>query len=218
MRFLVADDHSIVRMGIRLMLEADYANVIIDEAASGDEIVEQSKAHSYDLMILDFQMPNTDTFSILGYLLAKNSLLKILFYSMATEKIFAAKLLKAGAKGFLSKEAKNTELLKAVATILNDGIYENEPCRNGKDVTHTKFHSPFEDLSNKELDILAFLIQGKTTKEISNLANLQLSTVSTHKFRIFRKLKVNNIVELIALSQEYPLNKGYVRKINDQDY
>ncbi|HKZ67778.1 MAG TPA: response regulator transcription factor [Chitinophagaceae bacterium] len=200
MRFLVADDHSIVRMGVKLMLEGGYPNVTIDEAENGSEIVEKVKANSYELLILDFQMPNTDSFSIISYLLARDVHFKILVYSMATEKIFAGKLLKAGVKGFLSKETKNTELLKAVAVILNDEIYATEQAGI------SKANNPFDDLSNKEMDILAFLVQGKTTKEISILSNLQLSTVSTHKFRIFRKLNVNNIVELIALTQEYPLH------------
>src|SRR4028119_877583 len=126
MRFLVADDHSIVRMGLKLMLEDDYAGVTIDEAENGNEIVERIKVARYDLLILDFQMPNTDTFSIISNLLARDQHLKILIYSMASEKIYAGKLLKAGVKGFLSKEAKNTELHKAVEVVLNGGIYASE--------------------------------------------------------------------------------------------
>lgn len=205
MRFIVADDHSIVRMGLKLMLEADYPHETIDEAENGNEVVEKIKAHRYDLLILDFQMPNTDTFSIISNLLARDEHLKILIYSMASEKIFAGKLLKAGVKGFLSKEAKNTELLKAVDVVLHDGIYASKQvwAEAGKDLTPVG--NPFTSLSNKEMDILAYLVQGKTTKEISNLLNLQLSTISTHKFRIFRKLNVSNIIELIALTKEYPL-------------
>jgi DNA-binding NarL/FixJ family response regulator len=150
-------------------------------------------------------MPNTDTFSLIGNLLARDQHLKILIYSMASEKIYAAKLIKAGVKGFLSKEAKNTELLKAVKMILNDGTYTSEqPLSNNTPGIHT-LNNPFIVLSNKEMDILAYLIQGKTTKEISTLLNLQLSTISTHKFRIYRKLNVSNLAELITLTKEYPL-------------
>lgn len=205
MRFLVADDHSIVRMGLKLMLEADYPDVTIDEAENGNELVEKIKVHRYDLLILDFQMPNTDTFSIISNLLSRDERLKILIYSMASEKIYADKLLKAGVKGFLSKEAKNTELLKAVDVVLHKGRYASEQVWLNHTESITKFSNPFASLSKKEMDILAFLIQGKTTKEISSLLNLQLSTISTHKFRIFRKLNVSNTVELIALTKEYPL-------------
>jgi len=205
MRFLVADDHSIVRMGVKLMLEADFLGVTIDEAENGNEIVEKIKLLRYDLLILDFQMPNTDTFSIIDNLLARDRFLRILIYTMASEKIYAGKLLKAGVKGFLSKEAKNTELPKAVDVVLNGGIYGSEQVLfNGKQPLITP-SNPFATLSNKEMDILAYIVQGKNTKEISSLLNLQLSTISTHKFRIFRKLNVNNIIELIALTKEYPL-------------
>src|SRR3990170_3447848 len=186
MRFIVADDHSIVRMGLKLMLEADYPDETIDEAENGNEVVEKIKAHRYDLLILDFQMPKTDTFSIISNLLARDQHLKILIYSMASEKIYAGKLLKAGVKGFLSKEAKNTELLKAVDVVLHDGIYASEQVWAEARKELTPVSNPFTSLSNKEMDILAYLVQGKTTKEISTLLNLQLSTISTHKFRIFR--------------------------------
>lgn len=203
--FLVADDHSIVRMGVKLMLEADYPQVRIDEAENGNEIVEKIKSWHYDLLILDFQMPDTDTFSIISNVLARDRFLKILIYTMASEKIYAGKLLKAGVKGFLSKEAKNTELLKAVDMVLRGKIYASEQVwLNGKQ-DGTTLSNPFTTLSNKEMDILGYLVQGKATKEISSLLNLQLSTISTHKFRIFRKLNVTNIVELIALTKEYPL-------------
>jgi two-component system invasion response regulator UvrY len=204
MRFLVADDHSIVRMGIKLMLEADYPHVSIDEAENGNQIVDKIKSASYDLLILDFQMPDTDTFSIIHNLLARDSQLKILIYTMASEKIYAAKLLDSGVKGFLSKEAKTPELLKAVQIVLNGRKYANEQLVDDKAAPSAPTN-PFTSLSNKELDILGYLVQGKTTKEISRLLNLQLSTISTHKFRIYRKLNIDNIIELIALTKEYPL-------------
>ena len=208
MRFLVADDHSIVRMGLKLMLEDKYAQVQIDEAENGDGIVEKIKLYSYDLLILDFQMPDTDTFDIISYLLARNEKFKILIYSMAPEKLYAGKLLRAGVKGFLSKEASNAELLKAVNQVLNDEIYASE-----QTMANNRNHSaenitavnPFSELSDKEIGIVNYLIQGKNTKEISTLSNLQMSTISTHKFRIFHKLNVTNMVELLDLAKEYKL-------------
>lgn len=205
MRFIVADDHSIVRMGLRLMLEADYPHVVIDEVENGNDLIEKIKHHQYDLVILDFQMPNTDTFNIVSNLLARDASLKILMYSMAAEKVYAPKLFKAGVKGFLSKESPNAELSKAVSMVLRGGIVASDRAYLEAAEDQEKSANPFTSLSNKELDILAYLIQGKTTKEMSTLLNLQVSTVSTHKFRIFRKLNVESIVELIALTKEYPL-------------
>lgn len=205
MRFLVADDHSIVRMGLRLMLEEDYPDVIIEEAENGNEIVGKIKLCHYDLLILDFQMPNTDTFSIISNLLARDSELKILIYTMVSENVYAAKLFQAGVKGFLSKETPNTELLKAVKVVLHGGLYASDLRSNDTTNAVSSSGNPFNILSNKEMDILAYMSQGKTTKEMSTLLNVQLSTISTHKFRIFKKLNVNNMVELLALMKQYPL-------------
>ncbi|RYY15050.1 MAG: response regulator transcription factor [Chitinophagaceae bacterium] len=208
MRFLIADDHSIVRMGLRLMLEDKYPLVGIDEADNGDSIVEKIKQHEYDLLVLDFQMPNTDIFDIIGYLLARKGDSKILIYSMAPEKLYAGKLLKAGARGFLSKEASNAELLKAVEVVLSNGIYASEKVKiysSEESSDKSNAANPFGDLTEKELGILNYLVQGKNTKEISNLSNLQMSTISTHKFRIFRKLNVSNMVELIELAKEHKI-------------
>lgn len=208
MRFLVADDHSIVRMGLRLMLQDKYDRVQIDEAENGDGIVDKIKAHPYDLLILDFQMPNTDTFDIISYLLARDDNFRILIYSMASEKLYAGKLLRAGVKGFLSKEASNAELLKAVNIVLNDGIYASEQVRMNHladTAEAATTGNPFAGLSDKEMGVVNYLIQGKNTKEISTLSHLQMSTISTHKFRIFRKLNVTNMVELIELAKEHKL-------------
>lgn len=205
MRFLVADDHSIVRLGVKLMLEADYSHVTIDEAENGNEIVDKIKLFRYDLLILDFQMPNTDTFNIISNLLARDQQLKILIYTMASEKIYAGKLLKAGVKGFLSKEANNTELLNAVATVLEGATYTTGQLSLADKHDFPTLSNPFDSLSTKEMDILSYLLQGKTIKEMSNLLNLQLSTVSTHKSRIFKKLNVSNMIELIKLAKQYSL-------------
>jgi two-component system, NarL family, invasion response regulator UvrY len=208
MRFLVADDHSIVRMGLKLMLEDKYTQLQIDEAENGDSIVEKIKGCCYDLLILDFQMPNTDTFDIINYLLARDKLSKILIYSMASEKLYAGKLLKAGAKGFLSKEASNTELLKAVEVVLNNGIYASEQIMVNN-LVNTEENvvpvNPFTELSDKEIGVVNYLIRGKNTKEISTLSNLQMSTISTHKSRIFHKLNITNMVELIELAKEHKM-------------
>lgn len=208
MRFLIADDHSIVRMGLRLMLENKYAGVQMDEAENGAGIVDRIKEYKYDLLILDFQMPDTDAFDIINYLAVKDQDLKILIYSMASEKLYAGKLLKAGVKGFLSKETSNLELLKAIEIVLNDEIYTSEHLRvnsSNNSVEGAETPNPFADLSDKEMGVVNYLIQGKNTKEISTLSNLQMSTISTHKFRIFRKLNVANMVELIELAKEHKL-------------
>ncbi len=108
----------------------------------------------------------------------------------------------------MSKEAENSEIVNAIRTILNGGRYPNELLTNKepRSKTGSQKINPFSILSNKELDIFNYLIRGKNTKEISILSHLQMSTISTHKARIFNKLNVNNMVDLIALAKEYDLS------------
>ncbi len=207
MKFLLADDHFIVRMGLRLIIEKVYPEDHIEEVENGSAVMEKAKHTKYSIIILDFQMPETDIFGVISYLLARDAEARILIYTMASEKLYAPKLFKAGVKGFLSKEEENTELLKAIEAIISGGSYWSEPLAMevaGLQSANQK-DNPFSVLSAKELDVLNFLIQGKNTKEISTLSHLQMSTISTHKIRIFRKLNVTNMVELIALAREYQL-------------
>ena len=207
MDVLIADDHSIVRMGLRLLIEGDYPGVCIHEADNGGAVMEKAKQNNFDLITLDFQMPNTDIFSLVSYLLARDEEVKILVYTMAPEKLYAPKLFAAGVRGFLSKEAENSEVLKAFQTLLAGRVYGNKfmETEAASVTATTTVANPFSVLSAKELDILNFLLQGKNTKEISTLSHLQMSTISTHKVRIFRKLNVANMVELLALTREYKL-------------
>jgi two-component system invasion response regulator UvrY len=205
MNFLLADDHSIVRMGVRLLIESVYPDVCITEAENGSAVMDKAKHAKYDLITLDFQMPNTDIFGVISYLLARDVNAKILVYTMASEKLYAPRLFEAGVKGFLSKEAENSEVLKAIELLLDGGVYGNRQYINEQPDGQTAGAktNPFASLSAKELDVLQFLIQGKNTKEISALSHLQMSTISTHKIRIFRKLNVTNMVELLSLAQAY---------------
>lgn len=208
MNVLLADDHSIVRMGLRLLIEGEYPHLHIDEAENGNAVVERAKHTNYDLVILDFQMPNTDIFGVISYLLFRKEDAKILVYTMASEKLYAPKLFTAGVQGFLSKESETAEVSKAIQIVLSGKLYGRQRliAETTGDLTSVSPETnPFSTLSAKEMDILHFLIQGKNTKEISNLSHLQMSTISTHKIRIFRKLNVANMVELLALAKEHAL-------------
>ncbi len=207
MNFLLADDHSIVRMGLRLLIEEAYPGALITEAENGSAVMEMGKHTKYDLIILDFQMPDTEIFNVISYLLARDSEAKILVFTMASGKLYAPKLFAAGVKGFLSKEAENCDVLHAIKNILEGKLYHCDGfvAAGVSGQINDDNTSPFSLLSTKEMDILHYLIQGKHTKEISTLSHLQMSTISTHKVRIFRKLNVSNMVELFALAREHQL-------------
>ena len=204
-RFLLIDDHIVVRSGIRGLLQEIFTPCEIDEAGDGNEAVEKLKQNSYDFIMMDVQMPNTDSLGLMEYIHVRYPESKVLVFSMSPEKIYARRFLKAGAKGFLTKEADLDEVKKAITLILNNRIFISEALAISlvEDSYSTKPNNPFEKLSAREFEITTLLLSGHTVSAISKSLNLQVSTVGTHKARIFEKLGIGNLLELKELSNSY---------------
>ncbi len=206
-KFLLIDDHVVVRSGIKILLSEIYKTSEIDEAFDGDSALEKVKQNTYDLVMLDIQMPKTDTFGLMEYFRVKYPALKVLVFSMSPENIYAKRFLKAGAKGFLSKDAPLEEIKKAINLVLNDKRYISETLMDtladgsGKEGDGNLFNT----LSAREFEIVSLLLTGQTISQIGNTLHLQVSTIGTHKARIFEKLKVTNILELKELATTYNL-------------
>jgi DNA-binding NarL/FixJ family response regulator len=206
-KFLLIDDHVVVRSGIKILLSEIYKPSEIHEAHDGDSALEKVKQNTYDLVMLDIQMPKTDTFGLMEFFKIKYPELKVLIFSMSPENIYAKRFLKAGAKGFLSKDAPLEEIKKAINLVLNDKKYISESLMeilaesSGKENDGNLFNT----LSAREFEIVSLLLTGQTISQIGNTLHLQVSTIGTHKARIFEKLKVSNILELKELANTYNL-------------
>ncbi|MEO6405639.1 MAG: response regulator transcription factor [Ferruginibacter sp.] len=206
-KFLLIDDHVVVRSGIKILLSELYKPSVIDEAQDGDSALAKVKENTYDLVMLDIQMPKTDTFGLMEYFKVKYPQLKVLVFSMSPENIYAKRFLKAGARGFISKDAPLDEIKKAIDLVLNDRKYISEAMidmlaeSSGKDKDGNLWNS----LSAREFEIVSLLLSGQTLSSIAHTLNLQVSTIGTHKARIFDKLKVTNILELKELANSYNL-------------
>lgn len=206
-KFLLVDDHIVVRSGIKGLLSEIYKPAEIDEAGDGDGATEKLKHHSYDLIMMDIQMPNTDTLGLMEYIHIKYPMAKVLIFSMSSEKIYAKRFMKAGAKGFISKEAPLEEIKKAINLILNERMYISETLVNSlaEESFSDVSSNPFDKLSAREFEIVSLLLLGHTVSEISKSLNLQVSTVGTHKARLLEKLGVTNILELKELAVSFNL-------------
>lgn len=206
-KVLIVDDHSIVRSGIRLLLKERYHSIQVDEAKNGSVAFGKTMNQGYDLVIMDINLPNTDTFSLLQNIRALSPDLPIMIFSIMTEYAFAKRYLQLGIKGYVSKQAEDEEILKAVQAILygrnhiDSALLEHmeEDSHFGKEV------DPFEMLSNRELEIAYHLVKGKSVGHIADALNIHTSTVGTHKARIFDKLKVDNVVVMKDLAVQYRL-------------
>lgn len=206
-RFLLVDDHNVVRSGIKGLLIELFKPSEIFEASDGETAVENLKRYRYDLIMMDIQMPRTDTLGLMEYIHIKYPDAKVLVFSMSAETIYARRFLKAGAKGFLSKDAPLEEIKKAISLVLNNRKYISDTLATllAEESITDKPNNPFNQLSPREFEIVSLLLSGQTISEISKVLNLQVSTIGTHKSRLFDKLKVSNILELKDLANSYHL-------------
>ena len=203
-KFLLIDDHLVVRSGIKMLLTDMFKDVEISEAENGNSALELLKESTYDLITMDVQMPNTDSFALMEFIKKTYPKAKVLMFSMSPESIYAIRFIKAGAKGFISKSAPLEEMKIAIEKVMNDKKYFSEEVL--MELTEGDAggnNNLFDLLSPREFEIVQMLLNGKTISHIAADLSLGLSTVGTHKGRIFQKLKVSNLLELKELANSY---------------
>ena len=203
-KFLLIDDHLVVRSGIKMLLTDMFKDVEISEAENGNSALELLKEATYDLITMDVQMPNTDSFALMEFIKKTYPKAKVLMFSMSPESIYAIRFIKAGAKGFISKSAPLEEMKTAIEKVMNDKKYFSEEVL--MELTEGDAggnNNLFDLLSPREFEIVQMLLNGKTISHIAADLSLGLSTVGTHKGRIFQKLKVTNLLELKELANSY---------------
>jgi two-component system invasion response regulator UvrY len=206
-KILLVDDHFVVRSGMKAVLSEMLKPIEIHDAGDGETVVEKLKKTTYDLIIMDIKMPDTDTLGLMEYIATKYPEAKVLIFSMNSENIYAKRFLKMGAKGFISKNALLEDIIKAINTVLNGRKYISESLAQSlaeESISDTK-SNPFDMLSKREFEIVSLLVSGQTLNEIAACLNLHSSTVGTHKAKIFEKLGVGNILELKELANSYKM-------------
>ena len=207
MHYLIIDDHAVIRSGIKFLLLEKYQPAEIHEAFDGESARELLKNNNYGLVILDIQMPNTNTLGLMEYVKNEYPTTKVLIYSMSAEKIYAKRFLKNGAMGFLSKDAPLKEITNAIVMVLKNKIYISEQFAEilVEDSYSGRPANPFDQLSKREFEIAKLLLSGQTLTAISQILKVQPSTVGTHKQRLFEKLSITNLLELKELATTYNL-------------
>ncbi len=205
-KILIADDHSIIRVGMKFILESQFTNFTIDEAENCRELYFRLGQQSYTHLILDLQLQDCNVMNIFPNLKAQYPDLLILIYSMSPEEIFGKRLLQMGAAGFLSKQSSESEVIRALNLFLLGRTFTSDKLKDqlqqesakGNDSQH-----PFDNLSEREMVVLNNLLIGKGVKEIAGQLNIKSTTVATYKARIFDKIGVNNLIELQNIARIY---------------
>jgi DNA-binding NarL/FixJ family response regulator len=199
-RILLADDHEIVRDGLKRILAAAGDLEVADEAASGDQALALVRANDYDIAMLDMSMPGLSGIDLIKRLKAEKPALKLLVLSMHGEAQYAARALKAGASGYLTKDSAGDQLVLALRKIAAGGVHISEVA-----AASLVSGGPERALSDREFEVLRLLAGGLGPTEIGERLHLSVKTVSTHKARILEKLGLSSTADLVRYALEHKL-------------
>lgn len=206
-RILVADDHGIVRMGLIQVIQRLKPKAILTEVNDYETLYAHIGKEKYDLAIIDVNMPNGTVQEAIEIIKIKQPKMKILIFSSQDEQLYAIRYLQMGADGFLHKLSSSEKINKALNTMLEDGKYISDEVRDAMVMSSLKKQNSssasIESLSNRELQVANKLCEGIPLKEVSDQLNLHTSTISTYKNRVFEKLEISSIPELIELFRMY---------------
>jgi two-component system invasion response regulator UvrY len=197
-RVLVADDHPIVRQGVRQIVAATNNIVVAGEATNGRELLERARSIAHDLILLDLSMPGTDGLDLLKQLKRERPKTPVVILTMYSADQFAIRALKAGAAGYLIKDCDAAELLDAVRRVAAGGRHLSPSVAEGL-AGHLAGDNekPLHDtLSDREYQVFRMMAAGRSTRQISVDLSLSVKTISTYRTRIFEKMHMKSAAEL----------------------
>ena len=208
-KILIADDHAIVREGLKQIVAETSDMVVAGEAVDGQKVLEQVRKEEWDLILLDISMPGRGGIDTLKAIKIEKPKLPVLVLSMYPEEQYAVRALKAGASGYLTKESAPEELIEAIRKVSQGGRYISAALAESLafHVVANSEMSLHDTLSNREYQVMIMLASGKTVKEIANDLSLSVKTISTNRVRALRKLGMKNNAELTYYAIKHELVK-----------
>lgn len=207
-KILIADDHTIVREGLKQIISETPDMAVVAEASNGEDVLEKVSANKYDVILLDISMPGRSGLDILRQLKIEKPKLPIMMLSVYPEEQYAVRALRAGASGYLTKESAPDELIAAIRKIsqgrkyVSSSLAEKLAYELGIDVKKLRH----DVLSDREFQVMCMFASGKTVKEIAAELSISIPTIRTYRIRILEKMKMKNIAEII----HYAVKQGLV--------
>jgi two-component system, NarL family, invasion response regulator UvrY len=208
LRILIADDHAIVRKGLKQVLLDEFGAVEFGEACNGREALAQIQTEPWDVALLDVTMPGPSGLDVLKQLKELQPSTRVLVLSMHPEDQYAVRVLKGGASGYLTKNTASERVAEAVKKVLDGGTYVSASLAESLagNLNQPPAKASHEKLSDREFQILGLIAGGKSVKEIAYDLSLSVKTVSTYRTRLLHKLKLSTTAELIR----YALREGLI--------
>ena len=203
-RILIADDHAVVREGLRMILEATGDMTVVGEALDGRDAIEKAETLRPDVIIMDISMPEMNGIEATRIICERLPMVKIIILSMhhTNEHIFRA--IQAGARAYLLKESAGASVATAINTVMKEQYYfgagVEAPPNLSRANCRTRPSSPLESLSQREREVLQLVVEGKTSAEIAEILSLSPKSVETYRSRLMLKLGVGNIPSLVKFS------------------
>lgn len=206
-RMLIADDHAVVRSGLKQLLSEYVDFSVAGEAADGLEVLKKLREQPYDLLLTDMAMPGRSGIELVKLVKAEHPKLAILVLSMHKEEQYAVRALKAGARGYLTKESAPDQLVSAIRKVAGGGVFISATVaeRLALELNGNHEVDPHTLLSDREFQIFRMIVSGVSLGSIADELSLSVKTVSTHKARILQKMQMTNSAELIHYAIRHQL-------------
>jgi DNA-binding NarL/FixJ family response regulator len=206
-RIVIADDHTIVREGLKQILAAVGDLTVVGEARDGQEVLQQVRAADFDVLLLDMSMPGKSGTELIKQVKDEKPKLRVLVLSMHQEHQYAVRAIKAGASGYLTKDSASTQLVTAIRKISTGGAFISAEVAEALALSAMSQSegSPHTALSDREYQVFRMLASGTSVSDIAARLNLSVKTVSTHKSRLLEKLGVHNQTELVHYALKHRL-------------
>jgi two-component system response regulator NreC len=211
-RILLADDHTVMRSGLRLLLERQPNLSVIGEAADGREAVNLAAAEQPDVVVMDIAMPHLNGVEAARQIVNHNPKVSVAILSMHSDESYVIRSLKAGARAYLLKDSAEADLIAAIHAIREGKTFFSPAVRRilkedfMRQLEEMGAEDTYELLTTREREVLQLVAEGKSNKEVANLLNLSLYTVETHRTHILQKLNLHSVPELIL----YAVRKGII--------
>jgi DNA-binding NarL/FixJ family response regulator len=209
-RILIADDHGIVRKGLRLQLEQNNDFEVVGEATEGREAIRMAEELLPDVVIMDIAMPNLNGIQATTQLVKKNPQIGVIILSMYSDETYLMRTLAAGAKGYLLKESADVDLHRAVEVVAQGKPFFSPAIADTlledymRQLQQRGLQDSYDLLTEREKEILQLLAEGKSNKDVAGILNLSTNTVETHRTRIMQKLDLHSTAEIVL----YAVRKG----------
>ncbi len=207
-RIVIADDHTIVREGLKRLVSSAPGMQVVGEAADGTQTLERVRELVFDVLMLDLSMPGRSGMELIKLVHAENPKLRILVLSMHQELQYAVRAIKSGASGYLTKESAPEQLEQAIRKVALGGAYISAEVAQQLALGAMPGASraaPHESLSDREFEVFRLLVAGLSATDIAERLTLSVKTVSTHKSNLMAKLGLNNVSDLVRYAMKHGL-------------